>query len=116
MNQPQRTMGVALFFAAVLTTTPTWAQQHAGHDSSSSQAYHGAMEKMNQQMNAQPMKGDADQDFVMMMIPHHQAAIDMAKVQLQYGKDPELRRMSEELVKKQEKDIAELKQWMAKKR
>lgn len=50
----------------------------------------------------------------MMMMPHHQAAIDMAKVQLQYGKDPEIKKMSRDIIKAQQKEIAEMKAWQAK--
>ena len=60
-----------------------------------------------------PMTGDADQDFVSMMIVHHQGAIDMAKVQLEYGKDPQLRSLAEEIIAAQEKEIAMMKQWQA---
>jgi uncharacterized protein (DUF305 family) len=47
-----------------------------------------------------------------MMIPHHQGAIDMAKVEIQYGKDPDLRKMAEKMVKDQEKEIADLQKWL----
>ena len=78
----------------------------------SSQAYMLGMEKMNRDMGA-AMTGDADRDFVSMMIPHHQGAIDMAKVELQFGRDPMLRQMSEEIIKAQEAEIAEMKAWQA---
>jgi uncharacterized protein (DUF305 family) len=55
--------------------------------------------------------GDPDKDFAMMMIPHHQGAIDMAKVELQYGKDQQLRAMAEKIIAAQEAEIAELKKW-----
>ena len=51
--------------------------------------YMAAHEKMMKEM-MRPMTGDADKDFVMMMIPHHQGAIDMANVEIKYGKDPVL--------------------------
>ena len=49
----------------------------------------------------------------MMMIPHHQSAIDMAKVQLEQGDDPQLRAMAEKIIAAQEKEIEELEAWQA---
>jgi uncharacterized protein (DUF305 family) len=68
---------------------------------------------MMMNMDSAPMTGDADKDFVAMMIPHHRGAIDMAKVELQYGKDPQLRAMAEAIIKAQEEEIAEMKKWQA---
>jgi hypothetical protein len=53
-----------------------------------------SMAKMDRDMMAAPMTGDADHDFASMMIPHHQGAVDMAKSELLYGTDPVLRRLS----------------------
>jgi uncharacterized protein (DUF305 family) len=69
-----------------------------------------AHDKMMQAMMMEP-SGDADKDFAMMMIPHHQGAIDMAKVELQHGKDPQLRAMAEKIIAAQEAEIAELRKW-----
>jgi uncharacterized protein (DUF305 family) len=71
-----------------------------------------AMQKMQSDM-PKP-SGDPDKDFVAMMIPHHQGAIDMAKVELQYGKDPTLRTMAKMIVCAQEKEIKEMKAWQSK--
>jgi uncharacterized protein (DUF305 family) len=49
--------------------------------------------------------GDADHDFASAMIPHHQGAIDMARVELLYGKDPVLRRMAQEIIVTQQQEI-----------
>ncbi|MDP3262430.1 MAG: DUF305 domain-containing protein, partial [Tabrizicola sp.] len=52
-------------------------------------------------------------DFARGMIPHHQAAIDMAKIQLEFGKDPEMRKLAEAIIAAQESEIATLKAFLA---
>jgi glutaredoxin len=92
---------------------PGMSGMQMGHAASpAGQSFMIGMEKMNRDMNM-PMTGDADKDFVAMMIPHHQGAIDMAKTHLQYGKDPMLRQMSEDIVKAQEGEIAVMRDWQA---
>lgn len=64
-----------------------------------------AMTLMDQGMKNAPMNGDPDHDFAAMMIPHHQGAVDMAKVELLYGKDPALKRLAQEIIVTQEQEI-----------
>jgi uncharacterized protein (DUF305 family) len=64
-----------------------------------------SMAIMSRDMMATPMTGDPDRDFATMMIPHHQGAIDMAKVELLYGKDAVLRRLAQEIIVTQKSEI-----------
>lgn len=63
-----------------------------------------AMTKMMDDMSIKP-SGDVDQDFVAMMVPHHQGAIDMAQAELRYGHNERLRRIAQEIVVEQQQEI-----------
>ena len=92
---------------------------HEGHgaaaatdtDSASTKAYKAANERMHTGMTI-TFSGDADVDFVKGMIPHHQGAVDMAKIVLEHGKDPELRKLAEAIVKAQNDEIAFMTKWL----
>ena len=85
-----------------------------GADASpSTKAFKEADEKMMKDMN-RPMTGNADQDFVAAMLPHHGGAVDMARVEIQYGKDPEMLRLARGIVAAQEKEITQMKAWQTK--
>ncbi len=71
-----------------------------------------AMDKMMADMMV-PYTGDPDIDFARGMIPHHQAAIDMAKIQLEFGTDPGMRELAEAIIAAQESEIATLKAFLA---
>ncbi|HXF55808.1 MAG TPA: DUF305 domain-containing protein [Hyphomicrobiaceae bacterium] len=84
-----------------------------GDNSPASLAFHGVNAKMHEAMDI-TFTGDADRDFVTGMIPHHQGAIDMAKVVLAFGKDPEVKKLAQDIIKAQEQEIAWMKAWLAK--
>ncbi len=64
-----------------------------------------AMNKMMSDMTIQPL-GDVDHDFVAMMVPHHQGAVDMAQAELRYGHNEQLRRIAQEIIVDQMQEIA----------
>ncbi len=82
--------------------------------SGSTPAFKAADDKMMKDMSAPAYTGDADKDFVAHMIPHHQGAIEMAQVELKYGKDPELKRLARNIIKAQHDEIGFMQRWQAK--
>ena len=94
--------------------SPVQAAQAASTASTaaaSNAAYEAANRRMHQGMSA-ALTGHADYDFVVGMIPHHQGAIDMAKVVLEKGKDPEVRKLAEDIIKAQESEIEFMQDWL----
>jgi uncharacterized protein (DUF305 family) len=101
--------------AALVVAGAALAQSpHAGHATEADRALMTVMERMGEAMKA-PMSGDPDRDFAAMMIPHHRGAIEMAEIQLRYGKDPELAAMAREIIAAQRAEIATLERWLAEK-
>ena len=71
-----------------------------------------SMDRMHAAMMSVAVTGNGDADFVKLMIPHHQAAIDMAKTQLLYGKDPQMRRLAQEIITDQQSEIELMNLWL----
>jgi len=66
------------------------------------------MHTMHEAMNAAKSSGNPDKDFVLLMVPHHQAAVDMSKAYLNHGKSDRLRKMAQSVIDSQEKEIREM--------
>ena len=113
-------LGILALGGFIYTQLPTGS----GHDSMmsmnassgespSTKAFETAMGAMMKRMMATPT-AKPDLDFMQGMMPHHQGAIDMAKVVLQYGKDAEVKTLAQAVIKAQEGEIALMKDWMTK--
>jgi DUF305 family protein family protein len=87
-----------------LTLDPNWSELVA------------SLDKMHMAMGEVKRSGVSDVDFVKLMIPHHQAAIDMAKTQLLYGKDPQMRRLAQEIITDQQLEIELMQRWLKQQR
>ncbi|MCK8782493.1 DUF305 domain-containing protein [Rhizobium sp. NTR19] len=91
-------------------------EHYHGETGASSAPDAGAVAEMMEQMNAMheatsrvSVSGDVNRDFVALMVPHHQAAIDMARTYLESGSDPKLRQLAEHIIADQEAEIAQMK-------
>lgn len=108
---------ISLAIALSVASLTTGFAQNSGHqmpgvESESGQAYMDAMQTMMEGMASIEMTGDAGVDFAMMMIPHHQSAIDMAEAYLEHGDDPELTELGNEIVSAQQREIEFLETWL----
>jgi Domain of unknown function (DUF305) len=105
-NSPAATTRAALLPLAVLCAAIAWATPAAVNDEPAYLAESSAsMARMMADMSIRPT-GDIDRDFVAMMVPHHQGAIDMAQALLKYGTDERLKRLAQEIIVTQQEEIA----------
>ncbi len=113
-----------LLAALLPTLAVAQGASHSGHSGHSTPAqtaetpatrgYREANAKMHRNMDIK-YSGNSDIDFVRGMIPHHQGAIDMAKVALQNAKDEQVRKWATDVIREQEREIAEMQAWLKQK-
>lgn len=116
MNKTTLRFAIVLVFI-LAAAAPMWEQESHSHSREASvnpdwSELLGSMEKMHVSMGSVQASGDSDVDFVRLMLPHHQAAIDMARTQLLYGNDPKMRRLAQEIITDQESEIQLMQLWL----
>lgn len=120
----QLCMMITLVAPMALAQENNQTDTHAGHDmadmgemsadadNQATGAYAAINAEMHEAMNI-PYTGNADVDFIAGMIPHHQGAVDMARIVLNYGTDPEVRAFAEAVIAAQEAEIKWMTEWLA---
>jgi len=108
----------ALLSLALTAVTPAIAGEMdmatSAEGAPSTKAFESVSQTMHEAMMMVPYTGNTDVDFATQMLPHHGGAVDMAKVERQYGKDPEMRKLAEDIIKAQDQEIALVNAWLAK--
>lgn len=119
-NMPQNCMGMmqqmmqgGMMSSGMMQGQSGAPSQTAGQ-SEATKAYMTAMDKMHAPMMQGAQDSNPDIAFVKGMIPHHQGAIDMAKVVLQYGKDEQTKKWATDVIREQEREIREMQDWLKK--
>ncbi|WP_426175293.1 DUF305 domain-containing protein [Massilia sp. TWR1-2-2] len=117
-------LSAAVSAGALAVAGPALAQSagHAQHDMSkpahaagkTSMPMHASMDEMQKKMKNMAMTGNQDMDFAMMMVGHHQGAIDMAQAQIEHGKDKQMISAAKKIIAAQKKEIAMFEAWMKK--
>ena len=77
------------------------------------QALMQANQRMMNAMDGMEPSGNTDKDFALMMIEHHKGAIEMAEVELEHGDDPQMRALAENVIAEQQKEIADMEEWLS---
>lgn len=104
---------LAISSAPVLANDMTMDHAAMNHEHQADDPFAPSRDAMHKDMNVKP-SGNIDADFVRNMIPHHEGAVAMAKVELEKGKDPELRKLAQDIIDAQEKEIGFMKEWLRK--
>jgi uncharacterized protein (DUF305 family) len=113
-------ISASLALAACTPRAGEAADSHAGHGAAAADdvkgefadAFRAANARMHKAMDIK-LTGDPDIDFVRSMIPHHQGAVEMAELQLKYGKDLQIRQLAEDVIAAQNREIEAMRAWLS---
>ena len=105
-------------FVILMLSLPAISAEHSEmkmsdmHSSASSQEYMAGMKNMHEKMMAAVNESNPDKAFAKGMIAHHEGAIAMAETELKYGKDPEMRKLAQDIIKAQKGEIEQMNKWL----
>ena len=105
-------------FVILMLSLPAISAEHSEmkmsdmHSSASSQEYMAGMKNMHVKMMAAVNESNPDKAFAKGMIAHHEGAIAMAETELKYGKDPEMRKLAQDIIKAQKGEIEQMNKWL----
>lgn len=120
VHQFSRLAAAAMLATLSASPLPLAAQEATGHEGHAmmgdkgpaSMAFMEANDRMHATM-AIEYSGNPDVDFIRGMIPHHQGAVDMARIVLEHGSDPEVKKLAEAVIAAQEAEIKWMQDWLA---
>ena len=101
--------------AVLLSSVIAWPQRTGEQEAEASKSWaelRSSMEKMHAEVGPLKSSGTADADFVRIMLPHHRAAVNMARTELLYGSDRQLRRLAQEIISDQQSEIQLMELWL----
>jgi len=106
-----------LLMAVPIVTLGAWQHDPRSHSRMATEwpgwtELMGSMDRMHAAMASVEPSGTSDVDFVRLMLPHHQGAIDMAKTELLNGNNPQMRRLAQEIITDQESEIQLMQLWL----
>jgi uncharacterized protein (DUF305 family) len=119
-KRPRRLSILLALISTLVISTPAmtaWRQDSHGNrenpgDQQQWSELKATMDRMHASMSSVTPSGDNDVDFVKLMLPHHQAAVEMAKTQLLHGKDSQIRRLAQEIITDQQSEIELMQLWL----
>jgi uncharacterized protein (DUF305 family) len=120
MDRKNLKLGITAVVLAVMGGLVASAQQMTMNDARAQDQNWGelmeSMKAMHAAMGTAQPSGNDDEDFVDLMVPHHKAAIEMAKAELLHGNDPQMRRLAQEIITDQESEIQLMSLWLDQKK